>query len=60
MKPQLDPRPDEADRPRWEDPQLLDRLKALEDLNKPKKAEPIPETLGYVTNMVSSMVHKRS
>ena len=31
MKPQLDPRPDEADKPLWKDPQLLDGLRALEN-----------------------------
>jgi hypothetical protein len=59
MKPQLDPRPDEADKPLWEDPQLLDRLRALEKLNQPKEVEPITESLGYVTNMISSMVQKQ-
>ena len=37
MKPQLDPRPDEADKPLWEDPQLLDRLRALEKLESTER-----------------------
>ena len=48
-----------TEKPCNENAELQERLKALEDFNRRKDTAPPVMSLGYVTNMISSMIHKQ-